>query len=58
MDNYQIRRCLYSAQDLYDAFDPADESSYAKCYDARIHYHPSVSLKKTDIHFGLNVCLY
>ena len=37
MENYQIRRCLYSAHDLYDAFDPADESSYAKCYDARIY---------------------
>jgi len=37
MENYQIRRSLYSARDLYDAFDPSDESSYAKCYDARIY---------------------
>ena len=37
MDNYQIRRELYDAKSLYDGFDPADEASYATCYDGHVY---------------------
>ena len=37
MDNYQIRRELYDAKSLYNGFDPADESTYADCYDGHVY---------------------
>ena len=37
MDNYQIRKELYDAASLYAGFDPADESSYANCYDGHVY---------------------
>ena len=37
MDNYQIRKELYDAASLYAGFDPADESTYATCYDGRVY---------------------
>ncbi|MBQ9659730.1 MAG: hypothetical protein IJV37_00495 [Bacteroidales bacterium] len=37
MDNFQIRKDLYDAASLYDGFDPADESTYAQCYDGRVY---------------------
>ena len=37
MDNYQIRRELYDAKSLYNLFDPADESSYSRCYDSHVY---------------------
>ena len=37
MDNYQIRKELYDAASLYAGFDPADESTYATCYDGHVY---------------------
>lgn len=37
MDNYQIRKELYDAASLYAGFDPADENSYATCYDGHVY---------------------
>ena len=37
MDNYQIRKELYDAASLYSGFDPADESTYASCYDGHVY---------------------
>ena len=37
MDNYQIRKELYDAASLYAGFDPADESTYADCYDGHVY---------------------
>ena len=37
MDNYQIRKELYDAASLYAGFDPADETSYARCYDGHVY---------------------
>ena len=37
MDNYQIRKELYDASSLYAGFDPADETTYASCYDGHVY---------------------
>ena len=37
MDNYQIRKELYDAASLYAGFDPADEKTYADCYDGHVY---------------------
>ena len=37
MESFQIRRELYTAEDLYDRFDPEDDSSYGRCYDALVY---------------------
>ena len=33
------RQQLYTADDLYDAFDAADAQSMQRCYDARVYNH-------------------
>ena len=37
MESFQIRRELYTAEDLYDKFTPEDDNSYALCYDALVY---------------------
>ncbi len=36
---YIDRSALYSAPELYEGFDPNDESSFAICYDQRVYAH-------------------
>lgn len=33
------RSYLYSANSLYDQFDPNDESSFERCFDTKVHQH-------------------
>ena len=37
MESFQIRRELYTAEDLYDKFYPEDDNSYELCYDALVY---------------------
>ncbi len=33
------RGCLYTVEDLYEAFDRSNPDSYAECFDARVYAH-------------------
>ncbi len=33
------RETLYTAQELYEGYDPHDQTSYASCYDQRVYAH-------------------
>lgn len=34
-----FRKTLYDAHELFDVFDPADPSSFDRCYDTRVYQH-------------------
>lgn len=36
---YVLRKELYNSYELFEAFDPADPSSFDRCYDTRVYQH-------------------
>lgn len=46
---YQInRKTLYSAEELFDVYDPNDAGSFMRCYDTRVYNHEVETGKLTD----------